>query len=745
MVTLSSRWRCVVALAVAAVAVILAAAAATIGAVAYAPETVRSGLTKIGGLATDFSKLLPPTLPRATPIEKAHWLSQNWSERDRYWFHHTTQGTVTFPIPYDWFVALERPELSLFSYPRYLKDEDYLRRFGFIPSFSKIDGGAPTFGYRGEDPGKAADIPQSERPGDLPDNKHGLPVGFAKLKGGTDPATGKEYADQLGFTCAACHTGHIEYRNVSIRFDGGPAMVNLGELEKAVGLAIGYTLKVPFRFDRFADVVAQPGGRWTDRRELRAELERILQNLKKVQIGWEREILARNRVDHIEEGFGRLDALNRIGNQVFFEDMLPPDAAKLPEHLAANYARIDAPVSFPPIWDVPWFLWAQYDASILNELVRNAGETLGVNAKVNLTTYSDDKRPLFRSSANILNVHWFEEMLRGPDPFAAAGQGKTPAFKGLVAPKWAEVADIFNGDTAWQIDPDKVMQGRKLYRQHCIECHRGPVRDPDFDREWPEYSFWREDNPDRREKNWMTVGGQRYFNVVQKPVGDMGTDQQQSRVLTERQVKLPPELGLKPVEYLNAKWGCELPKDDAMNSSFTLALMAVVDRTVEQWFQDNNSPVELRKKMWGPRPNCQNRRVVTLLQLGEGATGKPVIVTAPHYRARPLDGVWATAPYLHNGSVPTLNDMLLPQDKRPAVFCVGSREFDPVAVGLKDAVRETCDPGVSRLDTTQLGNSNKGHSFQGTETDTKKLAPGVIGPELTPSERNALVEYLKTL
>ena len=45
--------------------------------------------------------------------------------------------------------------------------------------------------------------------------------------------------------------------------------------------------------------------------------------------------------------------------------------------------------------------------------------------------------------------------------------------------------------------------------------------------------------------------------------------------------------------------------------------------------------------------------------------------------------VSATAPYLHNGSVPTLNDMLLPQDKRPAVFCVGSREFDPVAVGPK--------------------------------------------------------------
>ena len=40
----------------------------------------------------------------------------------------------------------------------------------------------------------------------------------------------------------------------------------------------------------------------------------------------------------------------------------------------------------------------------------------------------------------------------------------------------------------------------------------------------------------------------------------------------------------------------------------------------------------------------------------------------PHYRARPLDGVWATAPYLHNGSVPTLEDMLKPQAERPSKF-----------------------------------------------------------------------------
>ena len=53
------------------------------------------------------------------------------------------------------------------------------------------------------------------------------------------------------------------------------------------------------------------------------------------------------------------------------------------------------------------------------------------------------------------------------------------------------------------------------------------------------------------------------------------------------------------------------------------------------------------------------------------------------YRARPLNGIWATAPYLHNGSVPSLYDLLLPSAQRPRIFYVGSWEFDPVHVGVE--------------------------------------------------------------
>jgi len=107
------------------------------------------------------------------------------------------------------------------------------------------------------------------------------------------------------------------------------------------------------------------------------------------------------------------------------------------------------------------------------------------------------------------------------------GDAIFPAMAGAIRDAKATVdleSYIFKDDKAWQLDQAKVSEGRKLYRQHCFECHRGPVRDPAFDQEWPEYSFWRESNPDRSEKNWVTIKDHRYFNVVQKPVADIGTD-----------------------------------------------------------------------------------------------------------------------------------------------------------------------------------------------------------------------------
>ena len=150
----------------------------------------------------------------------------------------------------------------------------------------------------------------------------------------------------------------------------------------------------------------------------------------------------------------------------------------MPDSLAPNFARIDAPVSFPPIWDAPWFSWAQYDGSIFNELVRNAGEALGVNAKVNMNGKSRSLRlPLL---VDIVNIHRFEEMLRARwTAFIREG------LAGPAAPKWSDVAEKLKGDAAWSIKSDMVDRGRELYRAHCVECHRGPVRDGDLAKTWP--------------------------------------------------------------------------------------------------------------------------------------------------------------------------------------------------------------------------------------------------------------------
>lgn len=97
------------------------------------------------------------------------------------------------------------------------------------------------------------------------------------------------------------------------------------------------------------------------------------------------------------------------------------------------------------------------------------------------------------------------------------------------------------------------------------------------------------------------------------------------------------------------------------------------------------------------------------------------------YKARPLNGIWATAPYLHNGSVPTLAQLLIPPAQRVKQFYVGSREFDPANVGF--VTSQT--PGAYLFDTTVAGNSNAGHDY----------ATGV----LSAPQRLDLLEYLKTL
>src|SRR5262249_9650893 len=124
-----------------------------------------------------------------------------------------------------------------------------------------------------------------------------------------------------------------------------------------------------------------------------------------------------------------------------------------------------------------------------------------------------------------------------------------------------------------------------------------------------------------------------------------------------------------------------------------------------------------------------------------GPEGRPLQAMPHHgYQAPPLDGVWATAPYFHNSSVPTLYH-ILNSKTRPKIFTrsyrTGPEEYDTEKVGWKITVLEKpADPKLPPIerrkiyDTGLTGRGNSGHTF---------------GDALTEEQRMAVIEYLKTL
>lgn len=227
-----------------------------------------------------------------------------------------------------------------------------------------------------------------------------------------------------------------------------------------------------------------------------------------------------------------------------------------------------------------------------------------------------------------------------------------------------------------RIDRDKATKGDALYRQHCAVCHESqPLPPNEF--------------------------GVKLLRINMYSLEEIGTDPNDAvnfdkRTARTGQLSQPP-INLPPV------------------MTAADALMKVSEAVAKRKYDELNIPPEKRNEMDGFRPN---------------------LIRAPlAYRARNMDGIWATAPYLHNNSVPNLYQLLLPADKRDERFFVGNLEYDPKAVGFQTGSFN----GGFELRTNISGNSNAGHEFR----DAPR-GKGVIGPLLTDEERWAIIEYLKT-
>lgn len=527
------------------------------------------------------------------------FLDQGWDAETRAAWYQTTQGSRM--LPFDWFLHIEQAGST-----DLLRDKDNMKRMGFL-----VDG-----------------------PG--PNNPHGLPIGFAR---DVDLARG----DSMGLTCAACHTGQIQYRGNRIRIDGGQSLGDLEQLQHGILGSLEATLADADKFDRFAAALGE-----TDTDDLRARME--------AQRDWWSARITRS-AGLTPHGPSRTDAFTIIGNEVVCALFQDP----------RNCAPGVAPTQFPHLWDTPDFEWVQYNSSVHSPLGRNVGQVTGVFAEASF----DFESPLGQaglvldSSANLENLHRLENWL-----------------KQLESPAWPE-------QYLGEIDEDLAYQGAAIYADTCASCH-----DPDPART----------DPNAYGRTFARVDFSTPLfpgpNGEIPPQGLLGTDPTAAVAFATRRAY--------PGPFTQAAQANGLIGPDG--KAPVAALLSISGSLIIQRFFAMNGLTDLEK----------------LTYLGFRESLRPTTAQLTTYKARPLNGIAFTAPYLHNGSVASMYELLLPPDQRMKQFWVGSQQFDPVKLGY----RHDEEPGSVLLDTTQTGNGNGGH---------------VWGTDLTDAERMALIEYLKTL
>ena len=324
------------------------------------------------------------------------YAAQGWSPADRDTFYTTSQGSHM--MPYTWFKALRRLDV----------DEpfaaDKLQRYGYLQRVS-------------------------------PSNPEGLPVGFV--------IDGSPTSGQLGMTCAACHTGQLEYKQDGVtrvlRLDGAPANADFQQFLTDLLAAARATLTQPDRFDAFAKSVLGAG-------YTAAKAAQVKEGFGKwvAQFG---EFMDRSLPATSPWGPGRLDAFGMIFNRVTGPDL----------GLPGNIKTADAPVSYPFLWNASRQDRTQWNGGVPNGLYiqglgRNTGEVLGVFA---------DFLPHRITEARVLLPAVIDY---GNHSIKFAGlQSLEEKIAVLRPPTWPR--EIFG------LDDSLAARGKPLFEAHCAGCH----------------------------------------------------------------------------------------------------------------------------------------------------------------------------------------------------------------------------------------------------------------------------------
>lgn len=587
-----------------------------------------------------------PAFPGAVGCQVT--VDQGWDSEKQNDFWFTGQGSNI--IPYGWFLNLEQANSAdLF------RDPSNINFYGYLPQ-----------GKQG---------PESLNP-------DGLPIGFTKddtLASGQYRKISKKW---LGVTCAACHTGQLEYKGRTVLIDGAPAMADFQSFFEDMTTAMRATLNNPTKFTKFAAKVAEYNRKnneeTTDESTLKKHLIVVTEIFEKRNV-W--------NSGKIRFGNARLDALGSILNQVLVAHELP-----LKEGL------VNAPVSYPFIWDTPQLDLVQWNGSVSNAglgaVGRNIGEVIGVFGSLK-------PKRRYQNSVNIAHLGKLEDLIWD-----------------LKSPKWE---DVWDGTDLSTINIYRKKVGKRVYAEKCIGCHALPVdRDErDFEIKATMVSIGYVGTDPTAAVNFVTRGDsigdidldKSIKKILKASVGRVlvnGFFANKRKMLETIKVGQPIDIkifiGKKADEFLTGLEEAVRGKKLEMIKEFLDAMnIKQQEWQLEEW---------KKKKREGKSEN-------------KIAEAKACAKIPLCYKARPLNGVWATGPYLHNGSVRTIRQLLIPSE-RETEFRVGSRRFDPEGMGFVDA-------GNFVMNTTLEGNFNTGHEFFGT--DFKDDNDSLLG----------LLEYLKTL
>jgi len=538
-------------------------------------------------------------------------------------------------------------------------------------------------------------------------NPDALPVGIVK-----DTYQGKDY---VGYTCAACHTGQVNFQGQAIRIDGGPAMADMVGFLTGLQQSMEATLNDSDKRQRFIDKVIALDNDYSD-------AEAIIKSLQE----WSKNIKLYNNVNKssVDYGYAQIDnVLEGVGEDILvdqqFTDVLERLASSEPGYPGLSEADLlivrnlifneaNAPVSYPFLWDIGQSDYVQWNGLASNAgvkpLGRNTGEVIGVFGKLDWSAHEPqgfslsawltdqskkNKKIRFDSSIDIVNLQRLEFKL-----------------KSLQSPVWPE-------EILGTIDVEQAKRGQLIYAQYCQSCHEVIDRD-NFDRvvigKMSSVDFINTD-PAMAENgvNHSGKSGNFKYTTQSTDVGKVFIDEDAPvvQVLTTvtKGVIATPDAD----KWFIRRW---------LDRLYTIGMS----------FFENSIPATI--KVGNYEPDTTASPYQSLLA----------------YKARSLNGIWATAPYLHNGSVPTMYDLLLPKKRfgdpddgeyRPESFMVGSRELDPIKMGFKSE-------GYAgfNFQTNKLGDLNTGHEYGGGRTPQ---LDGTILPALTSEQRWDLIEYIKTL